>query len=247
MLLPSRVQLLLTGYPELIAVLAAAVLGLSLQPPLAWLASHQGINILLAILVFATAVTIDPAALRRLTRIWPSLVAVLAAGITVLPTLAWAAGQIVAAGPLRDGIMTLGLAPCEIASVATTAMAVGETALAAGALIGSTVITVVAAGPILALEAGHAAVHPGHIISSLALIVALPLAAGILLRARAPLPSHGRPGPGPGTAAPAPPARPASSPPCPTHPGRSPAMPGGGLPPGPGPPAAAVPPPAAAA
>ena len=82
MRIPSRVRLLLAGYPELTTVLAAAVLGLSLQPPLAWLAGHQGINILLAVLVFATAVTIDPAALRRLTRTWPSLLAVLAAGIT---------------------------------------------------------------------------------------------------------------------------------------------------------------------
>jgi hypothetical protein len=32
--------------------------------------------------------------------------------------------------------------------------------LAAGALIGSTVLTVAAAGPILALEAGHAAIRP---------------------------------------------------------------------------------------
>jgi len=95
MLLPSRVRLLLVGYPELIAVLAAAVLGLSVQPTLAWLAEHHGISILLAILVFATAVTIDPAALRRLTGAWPSLVVVLAAGITVLPALAWAVAQIV--------------------------------------------------------------------------------------------------------------------------------------------------------
>ena len=106
----------------------------------------------------------------------------------MLPALAWAVAQIAAAGPLRDGIMTLGLAPCEIASVATTAMAAGEAALAAGALIGSTVLTVAAAGPLLALEAGHAAIRPGHIIASLALIVALPLAAGIALRARTRLP-----------------------------------------------------------
>ncbi len=190
MLLTSRIRLLAARYPELIAVLAAAVLGLSLQPPLAWAADRQGINILLAILVFATAVTIDPAALRRLTRTWPSLVAVLAAGITVLPALAWAVAQIAAAGPLRNGIMTLGLAPCEIASVATTAMAAGEAALAAGALIGSTALTVAAAGPLLALEAGHAAIRPGHIIASLALIVVLPLAAGIALRSRAPLPAR---------------------------------------------------------
>lgn len=47
----SRVRRLLAGYPELLAVLAAAILGLSLRPPLAWAANHQGINILLAVLV----------------------------------------------------------------------------------------------------------------------------------------------------------------------------------------------------
>ncbi len=115
---------------------------------------------------------------------WPSLLAALAAGITLLPALSWAVSLIVAPGSLRHGIMTAGLAPCEIASVATTAMAGGEAALSAGVLIGSTVIAVAAAGPILTLEAGHAAVRPGHIIISLALVVALPLAAGVLLRAR---------------------------------------------------------------
>ena len=184
MLLLSRVRSLLTGYPELLSVLAAAALGLSVQRPLAWAANHQGINILLAVLVFATAVTIEPAALRRLTVVWRPLLVALVAEIAVLPALSWAVSHIVPAGPLRGGIMTVGLAPCEIASVATTAMAAGEAALAAGVLIGSTVITVAAAGPVLALEVGHASVHPGDIIANLALVVALPLAAGLALRAR---------------------------------------------------------------
>lgn len=182
--IPSWVRAPFSGYPELIAVLVAAALGLTVQPPLAWLARHQGINILLAVLVFATAVTVEPAALRRLTRTWRSLLAALAAGITVLPALSWAASRIVASGSVRDGILTVGLAPCEIASVATTSMAGGEAALSAGVLIGSALIAVAAAGPILALEAGRASVHPGHIIVSLALVVALPLAAGVLMRAR---------------------------------------------------------------
>lgn len=184
MLPPSRVRVLVSGYPELLAVLAAAILGLSVRPPLAWAADHRGISILLAVLVFATAVTIEPAALRRLTSAWRPLLAALAAGIIVLPALSWAVSRIVAAGPLRDGVMTVGLAPCEIASVATTAMAAGEAALSAGVLIGSTLITIVASGPVLALESGHAGVHPGRIIASLALVVALPLFAGIALRAR---------------------------------------------------------------
>ena len=151
---------LLASYPELAAVLAAAIIGLSVQRPLAWLAARQGINVLLAVLVFATAVTIEPAALRRAAAAWRPLLAALAIGVTVLPALAWAAARMVPAGPLRDGVLTVGLAPCEIASVATTAMAGGEAAVAAGLLIGSTVAAVAVAGPILALEAGHAGFSP---------------------------------------------------------------------------------------
>jgi predicted Na+-dependent transporter len=176
---------LLASYPELAAVLAAAIIGLSVQRPLAWLAARQGINVLLAVLVFATAVTIEPAALRRAAAAWRPLLAALAIGVTVLPALAWAAARIVPAGPLRDGVLTVGLAPCEIASVAATAMAGGEAAVAAGLLIGSTVASVAVAGPILALEAGHAGFSPGGVIGNLVLVVALPLAVGIALRASA--------------------------------------------------------------
>jgi predicted Na+-dependent transporter len=183
--MPTRARALFASYPELVAVLAAAILGLSVQRPLAWLAGHQGINALLAILVFATAIAIDPAALRRLARAWRSLLVALAVGITVLPALSWAVSRLVTAGSLRDGVMAVGLAPCEIASVATTAMAGGEAAVSAGLLIGSTVAAVALAGPILTLEAGPAGVSPGGIITNLALVVALPLAAGLAARASA--------------------------------------------------------------
>jgi predicted Na+-dependent transporter len=181
----ANLRALLARYPELAAVLAAAIIGLSVQRPLAWLDARQGINVLLAVLVFATAVTIEPAALRRAAASWRPLLATLAIGVTVLPALAWAAARMVPAGPLRDGVLTVGLAPCEIASVATTAMAGGEAAVAAGLLIGSTVAAVAVAGPILALEAGRAGFSPGGVIGNLALVVALPLAAGIALRASA--------------------------------------------------------------
>ena len=185
MRLAANLRALLARYPELAAVLAAAVIGLSVQRPLAWLAARQGINVLLAVLVFATAVTIEPAALRRAASAWQRLLVALAIGATVLPALSWAVAHMVPAGPLRNGVLTVGLAPCEIASVATTAMARGEAAIAAGALIGSTVVAVAIAGPILALEAGHAGFSPGGVIANLALVVALPLAVGIALRASA--------------------------------------------------------------
>jgi BASS family bile acid:Na+ symporter len=177
-----RARAVLGAYPELAAVLAAAVIGLAVQRPLAWLAARQGINALLIILVFATAVTIDPRALRRAAAEWPRILAAVLAGVTVLPALSWAVAHLVPAGPLRDGVLVTGLAPCEIASVATTALAGGEAAVAAGVLIGSTLATVVLAAPILTLEAGHAGFSPAGVIANLALVVALPLAAGIALR-----------------------------------------------------------------
>jgi predicted Na+-dependent transporter len=177
----------LSAYPELAAVLVAAIIGLSVQRPLAWLAAHQGINVLLVILVFATAVTIDPRALRRLAAAWRHVAVAVGVGITVLPVLSWAVAHLVPAGPLRDGVLVAGLAPCEIASVATTALAGGEAAVAAGVLIGSTLATVILAAPILTLEAGHASFSSSGVIENLAVVVALPLAAGITLRSWLPV------------------------------------------------------------
>jgi BASS family bile acid:Na+ symporter len=181
-LMTRRARDVLGAYPELAAVLVAAVIGLAVQRPLAWLAARQGINVLLVILVFATAVTIDPRALRRLAATWRHILAAILTGVTVLPALSWAVAHLVPAGPLRDGVMVTGLAPCEIASVATTALAGGEAAVAAGVLVGSTLATVILAAPILTLEAGQAGFSPAGVIENLAVVVALPLAAGIALR-----------------------------------------------------------------
>lgn len=177
-----RARIVLGAYPELVTVVAAAIVGLCVRRPIAWLAGHDGINALLVVLVFATALTIDPAALRRLATAWPRVLAGVLAGVAVLPALSWAAARLVPAGPLRDGVLVTGLAPCEIASVATTVLAGGEAVVAAGVLIGSTLATVLAAAPILTLEVGHAGFSSAGVIENLALVVALPLAAGITLR-----------------------------------------------------------------
>jgi bile acid:Na+ symporter, BASS family len=183
----SRLRTTLLGYRELLAVLVAAVVGLSVQRPLVWLTSHQGINVGLAVLVFATAVTIEPTELQRLRSSWRRLVSVLVVGITVLPCLSWSVSRLVAPGSLREGILTVGIAPCEIASVATTAMAGGEAAFAAGLLIGSTIATVALSGLILGFEVGSASIDPWHILVNLLLVVAVPLGAGLILRAFTPI------------------------------------------------------------
>jgi predicted Na+-dependent transporter len=179
----------LANYRELGLVVLAAIIGLTVQPPLAWMTRHQGINILLALLVFASAITIEPRTLRRLPQLWPVVALALVLGITVLPAVAWVSGFLVHAGPLREGVLTIGLAPCEIASIAMTAAAGGEVALTGGILIGSTVCTVALSGPILGLEVSHVAVHPANIITNLVLVVVLPLLVALALRIRLPLPA----------------------------------------------------------
>jgi len=179
---------MLSDYRELVIVTVAASVGLTVQSPLEWVVRHQGIDVFLVILVFSTALMIEPRTLRELPAAWRRLSVALVAGITLLPALSWLAAHLVAAGHLRDGVTTIGLAPCEIASIATTAMAGGDVALAGGLLLGSTLLTVALAGPILAAEASGAALDPWHILVNLLCIVALPLGAGVAVRSRLRLP-----------------------------------------------------------
>lgn len=135
----------------------------------------------LAVLVFTAGLTIDAAALGDARRRWGRLVAVLAVSSVSLPALAWALAHVVS-GPARGGILAVGVAPSEVASLGLAAMAGGEVAVSAALLIASSVVTVVASGPILTLEAGRAGLHASGLLGTLALVVGLPLAAGALAR-----------------------------------------------------------------
>jgi predicted Na+-dependent transporter len=172
----------LSDYRELAIVAVAAALGLTVQGPLSWVVRHQGIDVFLVILVFFTALTIEPRTLRDLPAAWRRLSVALLAGVTVLPVLSWSVAHLVMPGHLRDGVAAIGLAPCEIASIATTAMAGGDVALAGGLLLGSTVLTVVLAGPILTVEVSGTTLDPWHILVNLLCIVAVPLGAGVAVR-----------------------------------------------------------------
>jgi predicted Na+-dependent transporter len=188
--MPSRGRQAINAYRELVIVSVAAIVGLTVQAPLEWLDRHHGIDVFLVILVFTIAIDIDARSLHRLPAAWRPLSLALIAGITVLPALSWLAAQLIAPGHLRDGVTTIGLAPCEIASIATTAMAGGDVALAGGVLIGSTVLTVVLAGPILALEVSGTALDPWDILLNLLWIVAAPLATGVAVRSGIKLPGN---------------------------------------------------------
>jgi bile acid:Na+ symporter, BASS family len=182
----GRLRQVLGKYRELAVVAVAALIGLTVQNPLLQVVHHQGIDVLLVVLVFSTAIGIDPKSLRDLPASWRTLTLTLVVGASVLPALSWLVANLVASGFLRDGVRSIGLAPCEIASIATTAMASGDVALAGGVLIGSTILTVLVAGPILAFEAPSAPLHPGHVIINLLIIVVVPLVAGVAIRSLTP-------------------------------------------------------------
>jgi predicted Na+-dependent transporter len=83
---------------------------------------------------------------------------------------------------LRSGMQAAGVAPAEVATVALCVIAGGEAAVCATLLAASTIITVVAAGPILMLEGTPVIVSSAGLLGNLAAVIALPLAAGIALR-----------------------------------------------------------------
>jgi predicted Na+-dependent transporter len=183
----SRLAQLASSYRELVLVLVAAAVGLAAHRPLRFIGGHHGIDALLIVLVFSSAVTVSPDAFDLLRAAWKRVLVGLLSCAAVLPALAWLAARVVSAGSLRNGVLAIGLAPCEIASVAATGMAGGEPIIAAAVLVGSTALSVALAGPILAVEAGHAGVHPGGVLVSLLIVVALPLAVGVTVRARWPV------------------------------------------------------------
>jgi predicted Na+-dependent transporter len=134
--------------------------------------------------VFATAVAIPPSAFAGLRAHAGRLTVSLIAAAVVLPALSWTVSRLVAAGALRRGVLAVGVAPAEIASVATTSLAGGDAPVAAGMLVGSTLVTVAAAGFGLRLLGGGVHVHPWALLTNLGLVVGAPMVLGVAIRAR---------------------------------------------------------------
>jgi predicted Na+-dependent transporter len=170
------------GYIEVLLVVLAASLAQAVPGPGRWLDGRHGIDVMLGVLVFATGVGIPAGSSRALRANRHRITAVLVASAVLLPVLSWSAARLVTAPVLRRGVLVLGLAPAEVASVATVSLGGGDTAIASGLLVGSTLLSVIAAGPILGLMASGAAVHPLAVLANLALVIAAPLAVGLAAR-----------------------------------------------------------------
>ena len=167
-------------------MLVVAALGVGFPAPGRRAEAADGILIALAVLVFCTGTSMTFAEMGAVRTAGRRLAVVLPATTAGLPVLAWLASHLVSGAAARGGILSAGVAPAEVASVALTALAGGDAVLAAGLLAASTILTVLLAGPILSLAGAHSAASQLSLLVTLALVVALPLALGSALRSADP-------------------------------------------------------------
>lgn len=161
------------------------------------------IEITLAALVVTTGLGVDLAAVGRLRRLAARLATTVVLSSVLLALLGWGLSE-VAPRSAAGALVAIGLAPSEVASVGLAGLAGGDVAVGAALLAGSALITIVGAGPALALVASPTAppIHPavagaaaehfrtrtghpaaGGLVLTLLLVVALPLFVGGVTRA----------------------------------------------------------------
>lgn len=169
-------------------VLAVTALGLLLPGPArAANDGGGGITIALVVLVAAVGLGLPLSAIADARMHAGRLALTVVVPLIGLPAVAWTASRLLPPGPLRDGILAVGVAPAEVATVALAALAGASAALAAAVLIGSTLGTVLLAGPALHLLApGSSHFSTLSLLISLLAIIALPLTTAIIVRAALP-------------------------------------------------------------
>ena len=163
-------------------VLVSAALGVGLPGPGRRADAAHAILITLAILVFSTGASMTFSEMGAIRAAARRLAVVLPVTTVALPALAWLASRLVSGAALREGILSAGIAPAEVASVALTGLAGGEVVVAAGLLATSTILTVLLAGLILSIAGAHSSASQLGLLLTLALVVALPLIAGSAMR-----------------------------------------------------------------
>jgi predicted Na+-dependent transporter len=173
---------LLAATPRVLTPLAllAAVLGLVAPSPA--LAAHS--DLLLALLVFATALGISFADLARLREHARAVVILSLAPLPLLVGAAWLLGRPFAP-VIRDGLLAVGLSSSEVAAVGLVALAGADATIALGAVTGSLILAALV-GPVAIGWLSGSAVHvsSGHLLARFALVVLVPLLVGVAARSR---------------------------------------------------------------
>lgn len=176
---------------EALLPLALAAVGLALLLPSDGVAARG--DVVLAALVGLTALGIAPNDLWALRDRGKAVLALSLMPFVVLVPLAWAL-SLVFESPVREGVVALGLSSTEVAAVGLVALAGGDAALALGALAGS-LIAAATVGPLVVglLASGAETADAGALLGRFALVVPLPLAAGVAARVAWPRLARGEP------------------------------------------------------
>lgn len=164
-----------------IALAAVAIVGVLLGAPGRAIDRHGAIDGTLALLVLATGLSIDGPSLGRAVSRWRRLLVVIALSSVGLPLLAFGIARLVE-GHLRQAVLAAGVAPAEVASVGLVGLAGSDVAVAAAILAASAVLTVLGAGSVLGFLTGAIDAKSGNLLSTLVLVVALPLGVGAIAR-----------------------------------------------------------------
>jgi predicted Na+-dependent transporter len=132
--------------------------------------------------VLAVSLTIDPRRFRAVARARRRVAAAVLLPLALLLPLAIALAALFS-GATHDGLIALGLASTEVATAGLVALAGGDAALALTVVALSLGLTA-AAAPALAPLLVDTSIAPGELIVRFSLVVLVPLAAGLAVRAR---------------------------------------------------------------
>jgi predicted Na+-dependent transporter len=170
--------------PEALLPLAAGAAALALVVPSTGLSERS--DLVLAALVLFTALGMRPAQLLGLRRRVGALLALVVMPFVLLASLGWLV-SLAFSGAVSEGVLALGVSSTEVAAVGLVAIAGGSAVLALGALTGSLVLAALAGPPLLgALAGAEADVAVGELVGRFSLVVLMPLAVGLLIRAGSP-------------------------------------------------------------
>jgi BASS family bile acid:Na+ symporter len=180
----STLGRLLAGATRALTPLALVAAALALIVPSTALANRS--DLLLALLVLATAMGIPAASLAGLRRHAATVAFLSIAPLIVLGTAAWLVGRAFG-GATGHGLLAVGLASSEVASVGLVALAGADATVALGVVTGSLVLSAVLGPVAISVLTGAAGRGgTGHLLVRFALVVILPLAVGVAVRTIAP-------------------------------------------------------------